>query len=126
MPIAILLICFTIMSPNLIWLLIIASSRASSKAADENPYMSDTSESKTTAMRMTLLGCTEETMVVAKMQAMEKAMVIEDHDSDEPTSMLKPTTVYQHQQQKQRTRDIPCYGGGGGNVSGEVVGKHQQ
>jgi hypothetical protein len=64
--------------------------------------------------------------VAAKMPAVETAMVIEDHDSDKLTSTLKPATAYQHQQQERHTRDVPCYGGGGGNVGGEVVGKQQQ
>jgi hypothetical protein len=46
MPIAILLICLTVISQNLIQLLNITSSRASSKAADENPYMVHTSGSE--------------------------------------------------------------------------------
>ncbi len=43
MPIAIPLICFTVMSPNLIRLLNITISVASSKAVDENPYLPETS-----------------------------------------------------------------------------------
>jgi hypothetical protein len=97
-----------------------------SKAADENPYMFDTSRFETTAIRMTLLGCAEETMVAAKMPAVKTEIVMEDCDSEELTSMLKPTTAYQHQQQEQRTQDVPCYCGGGDNVGGEVVAKQQQ
>jgi hypothetical protein len=128
MPIAILLFCFTIMSPNLMQLFNITSSRASSKAADEKPYMFDTSGFETTAMRMTLPECTEETMAAVKMPAVETVMVTEDCDSDNLTSTLKPTTAYGHQQQEQHTQDVPCYGSSGGNVGGdgEVVGKQQQ
>ena len=43
MPIAIPLSCLTMMSPNLMRLLNITSSMASSRAADENPYLLETS-----------------------------------------------------------------------------------
>jgi hypothetical protein len=82
------------MSPNLMQLLNITSSRASSKAADENTFMFDTSEFETTAMRMTPPGCAEEMTAAAKMPAVKTAMVFEDHDSDKLTSMLKPTIAY--------------------------------
>ncbi len=77
-------------------------------------------------MRMTLLGCAEEMTAAAKMPAVETAMVMEDCDSDKLMSMLKPTTAYQHQQEEHHTRDVPCHGGSGGNLGGEVVRKQQQ
>jgi hypothetical protein len=46
MPIAISLICLTMMSSNLMQLLSITSSRAFSKAFDKNPYVHDTSSSE--------------------------------------------------------------------------------
>ncbi len=81
------------MSPSLMGLLNITTSRASSKAADENPYMFDTSGFETIAIRMTQLGFAEKMTVAAKMLAVEKAMVMENCDSDKLTSTLKPTTV---------------------------------
>jgi hypothetical protein len=94
MPIAIPLICFTIMSPNLMQLLNITSSRVSSKAADDNAYMFDTFWFETTLMRMTLPECAEETTTAAKMMAVETAIAMEVRDSDKLTSTLKPTTAY--------------------------------
>ncbi len=94
MPITILLFCFTIMSPNLMWLLNITSSRASSKAADEKLYMFDTSGFEMTAMRMTLPEWAEETTAAVKMPAVDTSIVMEERDSDKLTSTLKPTTAY--------------------------------
>ncbi len=82
------------MTPNLMRLLNITSSRASSNAADENLYMFDTSGFETAAIRMTLPRCAEEMTAAAKMLAVETVIVMEDYDSDKLTSRLKPTTAY--------------------------------